>query len=114
MIEKQGGAEPVIRYFAPDALVQDSNGAVREIVAADPAAIGYVSYGLVDERVRALALNGVMPTTETVRSGKYPVGRRFLFLTTGVVDSTAGHFIDFTLSPAGQQALAEEGLIRVD
>lgn len=114
MTEKRPGAEPVVRHFAPDALVQDSNGAVREIVATDPAAIGYISFGLVDERVRALKLDGVLPTPQTVRSGRYAVGRRFLFLTAGEVDSIARHFIDFTLSEQGQHALADEGLIRVN
>ena len=36
------------------AIVEDSNGTVREIVANDPHAIGYISLGLVNERVRAL------------------------------------------------------------
>lgn len=114
MVEERPGREPAVRTFAADALVQDSNGAVREIVATDPAAVGYISFGLVDDRVRALPLNGVMPSARTVRSGKYPVGRRFLFLTAGEVDSTTRHFIEFTLSEKGQHALADEGLIRVN
>ena len=32
-----------------EALVQDSNGAVRQVVASDPSAIGYISLGLVNE-----------------------------------------------------------------
>ncbi|MEO0085971.1 MAG: phosphate ABC transporter substrate-binding protein, partial [candidate division WOR-3 bacterium] len=114
MTVKRPDAEPAVRHFAPDALVQDSNGAVREIVATDPAAIGYISFGLVDDRVKALTLDNVLPTPQTVRSGRYPVGRRFLFLTAGEVDSTTRHFIDFVLSEQGQHALADEGLIRVN
>lgn len=107
------GEKPVPAAFAADALVQDSNGAVREIVATDPDAIGYISLGLVDDRVRALAVNGVRPSEATVRAGRYPVSRRFLFLTSGPVDSATGAFIAYVLSPDGQQALAEEGLIPV-
>ena len=32
-------------------MVQDSNGSVKEVVATDPYAIGYISMGLVDEKV---------------------------------------------------------------
>jgi phosphate transport system substrate-binding protein len=108
---KDGKPEPAA--FAPDALVQDSNGAVREVVADDPDAIGYISSGLVDERVAAVTLNGVKPTEATVRSGAYPVVRRFLFLTNGDVTGTARSFIDYVLSDSGQAALAEEGLTRI-
>ena len=108
---KDGKAEPAA--FAPDALVQDSNGAVREIVASDPAAIGYISSGLVDERVAAVALNGATPTEAAIRSGKYPVVRQFLFLTNGEATGTAKEFINYVLSDSGQTALVEEGLTRV-
>ncbi|MEO0077676.1 MAG: phosphate ABC transporter substrate-binding protein [candidate division WOR-3 bacterium] len=106
----EGKVEPT--SVARDALVQDSNGAVREIVASDPAAIGYVSFGLVDDRVRALALDGVVPSEKSIKSGRYPIVRDFLFLTNGEPDSATSQFIDYVLSPEGQEALAEEGLIR--
>jgi phosphate transport system substrate-binding protein len=108
---RDGKTEPAA--FAPDALVQDSNGAVREIVASDPAAIGYISSGLVDERVAAVALNGATPTEAAIRSGKYPVVRQFLFLTNGEAAGTAKEFINYVLSDSGQKALVEEGLTRV-
>ena len=38
----------------PAALVQDSTGAVREMVHGDPAAIGYISLGQVNDQVKAL------------------------------------------------------------
>jgi len=40
------------------ALVQDSNGAIRQVVADDPNAIGYISLGLVNHRVKGLQING--------------------------------------------------------
>ncbi len=100
-------------HFAPDALVQDSHGAVREIVAGDPAAIGYISYGLIDERVKPLAIDGIAPTESAIRNGTYPLVREFLFLTCGEPGELARKFIQFVLSPVGQAALAEEGLIKV-
>ena len=96
-----------------DALVQDSNGAVREIVANDPNAIGYISYGLVDERVKALALDSVTPSVQSIKQRKYPVVRPFLFLTNCPPQGAVKDFIDFVLSAAGQKVLQEEGLIPV-
>src|SRR4030042_2941172 len=40
------------------AIVQDSNGTVREIVAGDPNSIGFISLGLVDDRGKGLKLGG--------------------------------------------------------
>jgi len=99
--------------FAADALVQDSNGAVREIVASDPAAIGYISLGLLDERCHLLRLNGITPSDSTVRNGTYPLARRFLFLTKCEPQGLAKQFLDYVLGPEGQKALAEEGLTPV-
>lgn len=99
--------------FAPDALVQDSNGAVREVVASDPAAIGYISFGLIDARVRALGLDGVEPGEKTIKTGRYSIVREFLFLTNDVPSATTKDFIDYVLSPDGQKALVEEGLISI-
>jgi phosphate transport system substrate-binding protein len=109
--DEDGKANPAA--LAPDALVQNSNGSVREIVASDPAAIGYISSGLVDERIAAVALDGVVPTESTIFSGRYPVVRRFLFLTKGEATGTAKAFINYVLSDTGQKTLAEEGLTRI-
>jgi phosphate transport system substrate-binding protein len=99
------------RPISPRSLVQDSNGAVREIVASDRDAVGFISLGLVDERVRALAIDGVDPSREAIRERRYSVARPFLFLSREEPVGTARAFIDFVLSPEGQAELAREGLI---
>ena len=99
--------------IAPRALVQDSNGAVREIVASDPDALGYISLGLVDRRVRALAVDGVLPTHETILAKNYAVVRPFLFLSREEPTGAARAFIDYVLGPEGQRLLSLEGLIPV-
>jgi phosphate transport system substrate-binding protein len=99
------------RAIAPRALVQDSNGAVREIVASDPDALGYISLGLVDRRVRALAVDGVTPTHDTIMARRYAVVRPFLFLTREEPSGPARAFIDFVTGAQGQRLLGLEGLI---
>jgi phosphate transport system substrate-binding protein len=99
------------KTIASSALVQDSQGAVRQMVSTDPAAIGYVSHGVVDSSVKGLKLNGVAPGEDTVLSGKYPVVRPFLFLTKGEPTGAAKDFIDWVLGPEGQAIARKEGLI---
>jgi phosphate transport system substrate-binding protein len=97
--------------IAPRALVQDSNGAVREIVASDPDALGYISLGLLDRRVRGLAVDGVAPTHEAIVGKRYAIVRPFLFLTREEPAGGPKAFIDFVLGPEGQRLLGIEGLI---
>jgi len=99
--------------ITPRALVQDSNGAVREIVAADPYAIGYISAGLVDERVKAVPIDGISPTPENIKSRRYKLARRFLLVCSAPPSGTAKSFLEFILSPDGQRLLEKEGLVSV-
>jgi phosphate transport system substrate-binding protein len=92
-------------------LVQDSNGAVREIIATTQQGIGYISVGLVDDREKALAINGIEPTLANLITCKYRFTRPFLLLVkeepTGIIKA----FIDYALSDKGQGILKAEGLI---
>ncbi len=97
----------------PAAIVQDSNGAVRETVAGDPAAIGYISLGLVDSRVKGVRVSGVAPSVSNVENGTYRIVRPFIFATRGAPTPHAQEFIDFALSAAGQRLLESEGLVPV-
>lgn len=93
-------------------MVQDSNGSVKEIVATDPYALGYISLGLVDNRVKALAIDGVVPTVKAIKARKYKIVRPFLYLTKGEPGPTVKPFMDYVLKD-GQRVLTKEGLIGV-
>ncbi|MCX8160357.1 MAG: phosphate ABC transporter substrate-binding protein [Candidatus Saccharicenans sp.] len=95
------------------AIVQDSNGTVREIVSRDPNSIGFISLGLVNESVKTLALNGVKPTEEAILKKEYKLVRPFLFLTKEAPTGLAKEFIDFILSEEIQELVHKEGLIPV-
>lgn len=95
------------------AIVQDSNGTVREIVSRDPNAIGFISLGLVNDSVKALALNGVKPTEEAILKKEYGLIRPFLFLTREAPSGLVKEFIDFVLSEEIQELVHKEGLIPV-
>ncbi len=95
------------------ALVQDSNGAVRQVIATDPNAIGYISLGLVNDQVKAVKISGVEPNLRNVYNGKYTLVRPFLFVFKGEPVGAAKSFLDFVLSPPAQKLLLKEGLVPV-
>lgn len=95
------------------AITEDSNGTVREIVAHDPAAIGFISLGLVSNQVRALELDGAAANDENIRNGSYRLVRPFLFVSRGELTGLAKRFVDFVLSDEGQALVKEEGLLPI-
>ncbi len=99
--------------IALEALVQDSNGAIRQVVTGDPNAIGYISLGLVNEKVKALKISGTEPRLENIESGRYHLVRPFLFVFNGEPSGEAKSFLDFVMSPEAQKLLAREGLVPV-
>ena len=97
----------------PGCIVEDSNGSVRELVSTDPYSIGYISLGLVNKQVKAIAIDGVFPSVKTIKEKRYRFYRPFLFLTKKKPVDLTLHFICYVLSPEGQRILAKEGLIPV-
>jgi phosphate transport system substrate-binding protein len=97
--------------LAPSALYQNSNGTVREAVAQDANAIGYISMGLVNNQVKGISYNGVAANNDNVKRGVYPLARPVYFLTKAAPSAWAQEFIAYVLSPEGQQILVKEGLI---
>jgi phosphate transport system substrate-binding protein len=94
-----------------DAIIQDSNGTIRETVANDERSIGYLSYGLVNRKIKAITVDGIACTTEFILSGKYRLVRPIYFLTLGAGTPAVKGFIDYVLGPAGQASLVAEGLL---
>jgi phosphate transport system substrate-binding protein len=93
------------------ALVSDSTGAVNQMVGSDPAAIGYVSIGLVEPGLRTLQLDGVEPTEANIDSGRYPLVRPFLFVVVGDPEPRARAFIDWVIGPEGAALTRREGML---
>lgn len=92
-------------------LVQDSNGAVREIIATTPQGIGFISVGLVDDREKAVSINGYEPSLVNLISQKYRFTRPFLLLLREEPKGICKDFIEYTLSDKGQEILRKGGLI---
>ncbi len=101
------------KEISNQALVEDSNGSVREIIAHNPYAVGYISYGLVNEQVKALSIDGVSPSLATIKNRIYRLTRPFLFVINEPESALTQRFLAFVLSKEGQQVLEKEGLVGV-
>jgi phosphate transport system substrate-binding protein len=97
--------------ITPKAIIQNSNGAVRQLVAGDSNSIGFISLGLVDSRVKAIEIDGIAPTRENVINGGYGLYRSFLFVSNGEPEGSAKQFLDYIMSPDGRRILETEGLV---
>ena len=92
-----------------------SNGAIRQRVQTTPAAIGYAGLGFVDKTVKALKINGIYPSAETVQTGEYPIARP-LFMYTNTypkLGSTLYQYITLHLTEDGQEMVEEIGFVPV-
>lgn len=63
----------------------NSMGGVKARAALIPGAIGYLSVEVLDESVKALALDGVDPAAENVENNSYPLCRPFVMVTKGEI-----------------------------
>jgi phosphate transport system substrate-binding protein len=92
-----------------------SNAGVKARVQKTPAAIGYVGLGFVDRKVKALRINGVMPSKATIRSGRYPIARPLYMYTNGYprLGSHVHAFVTLHLSRKGQEIVNDIGFVPV-
>ncbi len=97
--------------IAEGAVVQNSNGAVRATVAQDPSMIGYLSLAYVTPEVKVLRLDGVEPTVDNVKEGRYPLARPFIYVTREAPQGLVKEYLDFVLSEAGQAIVEEAGVV---
>jgi len=90
------------------ALLQPSNGAVKTTVSSTPFSMGFLSFGYLDDTVKALAVNGVEATVANALSGEYPVVRPLNMVTKGEPTGLAKAYLDFIFSAEGQAIVAED------
>ncbi|MEW6553911.1 MAG: phosphate ABC transporter substrate-binding protein [Actinomycetota bacterium] len=95
------------------AIESNSNGIVRETVAATPNSIGYLSIGYVNDSIKPLRYDGVIASTDSARDGSYSLSRYLHMYTHGEPEPSAREFIDFILSEEFQLGVVAEEYIPV-
>ena len=92
-----------------------SNGGVRQRVQMTKGAIGYAGLGFVDRSVKALEVNGVVPSAESVIAKQYPISRELFMFTNGepAADSLAAKLLGMSRSEKGREIIEEIGYVPV-
>ena len=92
--------------------ITNSTSVMMTTVAGNTNAIGYVSLGSLDtSMVKALNVDGVEATVDTVKDGSYAVARPFNIATAGEPEGVAADFINFIMSDDGQAVVSEDGYV---
>lgn len=95
-----------------NALIQDSNGTIRETVANDANAIGYLSHGLINEKIKPVLVDGFACTEDEIMAGHYKLVRPVFLMTQANASPVCQAFLDYVMSEEGQKLIHENGLIR--
>ena len=90
-----------------------STGEVIAAVASNPNAIGYASLSSVDETVKAITVDGVAPTEETVLDGTYAIQRNFNFIVSDSAElsDAANAFVQWATSAEASDLIAGAGAV---
>ncbi|MFA5795011.1 MAG: phosphate ABC transporter substrate-binding protein [Candidatus Brocadiia bacterium] len=105
--------------FASSALMLPSSQAIADEVTNNPDAIGYYGMGYISAKQKPISVakdeksEYEAPTTENVISGKYPISRPLLLYVNGQPKGLDKEFIDFALSPEGQEIVVKTDFVPV-
>ncbi len=105
--------------FAPHALLLSSSQAIADEVSQNLDAVGYYGMGYItpkEKPIRIARSSGstyVPPTPDNVVNGSYPISRPLLMYTKGEPTGTVKTFVDFVLSPGGQELVKKLDFVPV-
>lgn len=95
--------------------ITNSTSVMMSTVKGNAKSIGYVSLGSLSDTVKAVSIDGVAPSVETVKDGSYKLQRPFkIAYIDGTLSDAAKDFLSFIMSTEGEKIIGEEGYIGLD
>lgn len=96
-----------------EAIVQMKTDAVLSSIAGNEYSIGYISVGSLNDTIQGVKIDGIAPTSESIKDGSYKIVRPFNIATKDEISPVAEDFINFIMSSEGQDVVADT-YIKVD
>ena len=99
-----------------DAIQSPSMGALVTKIIENENAIGYASFGMVNQNkgdLIPLKVDGVEPTEENIVSGEYKVSRPLIVVKNGELTPQEQAFMDYVLSSEGSEIIESLGFVPV-
>lgn len=94
-----------------DAIVQCSPGSIKQAVAEDKNAIGFIAIGQLDSSVKNISIEGISPSEENILDGSYILQRPFLLITNKTPSIETQKFINWTNSSEAKEILKSQNII---
>jgi phosphate transport system substrate-binding protein len=99
------------KAYASEQNLFTNYAAIVGAVGQDADGIGYSGFNFATNAgAKAVSIGGVVPATDTVNAGKYPYARMLHLFTNKATETPATlDFVQFVLSPGGQEVLTQLG-----
>lgn len=112
-IEKKDSNGKKVDYTTDEAAITNSTAVMLTSVAGDRYAIGYVSLGSLNNSVKAVKIDGTVPSIANINNGTYKISRPFNIAIKKGLSDVAQDFVNFILSSEGQNVIAANKYIQV-
>lgn len=99
--------------FGSSVLFLPSNEAIKQQVSSVDGAIGYIGLGYLDDTIKILSIDDVIPTVENVKNKSYSISRAVYWYVDEEMTKTTKKLIDYMLSDKGQKIVVDEGFVPV-
>ncbi len=109
VLEEKDGKE--VDNTSKKAIIQNNTEGVLSTVSGNPAAIGYISLGSLNDNVKALDVEGVEASSETVLDGEYKLQRPFNIVWSDDLSELGKDFISYIHSEEGQKVVTDNKFI---
>lgn len=116
-----GGAHQVFQEkvmgdteVSPNVIQASSMGALVTKIIENKNAIGYASFGVVNQnkgKVTPVNIDGIEPTAENILSGSYRISRPLLVIAKGELSEAEQSFIDACTSTNGMKVVEDLGFV---
>lgn len=110
-IEEKDASGNKVDKTTTEANITNNTSVMMTSVQSDEYAIGYISLGSLNNTVKALKIDGALPSIETIKDGSYKISRPFNIATKDGLSEVAQDFVAYILSTEGQKVVEENGYI---